>query len=195
MSAYWPPNLLLWCLQIEPSNDLPDLEPEVPLASAQETGISGLVLLTDFVSAEEEEALLQYLGDPDSAASCTSAPPLEGMAAWERVSRRFVKHFGFRFDYASKSFSETLGPLPPLLAGVSDRISSLTAVGQSVDQVRISSHFSEYWSQLFLICVPPCQCRSRPTTTRQAWASRLTLIRILLSLGPSFHCPWAHTAR
>ena len=111
-------------------------EPQgVSLESAEEAGIPGLELLPEFVTREEEEALLQSLGgtDPDSMTASASA------AAWERVSRRFVQHFGFRFDYAMRTFSDSLGPLPPLLGDLSARISTLASVGLDLNQVRFDA--------------------------------------------------------
>lgn len=103
----------------------------IPAFTAEETAIPGLKLVSDFVTAEEEEELVNYLGHPEVST------PLDRMeTAWERVSRRFVKHFGFRFDYATRTFSESLGPLPSILEKMALRISALAHVGVELDQVR-----------------------------------------------------------
>jgi alkylated DNA repair protein alkB homolog 8 len=56
--------------------------------SAKDTGIPGLYLLTDFVTADEEAQLLQSIGD----------------AAWVNLAKRDILHFGYAFDYSVRSY-------------------------------------------------------------------------------------------
>jgi len=111
--------------------------------SAEEIGIPGLQLVSNFVTEVEEEAILSFLGETgeqggtEGTSSQVSPTSILMNSAWERVSKRFVKHFGFRFDYASRTFSESLGPLPILLGNIAMRIASVPHVGVELDQVVI----------------------------------------------------------
>ena len=86
---------------------------------AAETGISGLYLILDYISKEEEEKLISSLDYPDQGREMGGT----ASSGWIGVSKRKVQHFGYRFDYATRLFSEHLGPFPPLLQSLSSRIS------------------------------------------------------------------------
>ena len=86
--------------------------------TSEETGISGLYLLLDYISQEEEEELISAFDSPHSVQEMGGA----GSSGWIGVSKRKVQHFGYRFDYSTRLFSEHLGPFPPLLQGLAERI-------------------------------------------------------------------------
>ncbi|GAX81302.1 hypothetical protein CEUSTIGMA_g8733.t1 [Chlamydomonas eustigma] len=136
------------------------LQQEKTVYSASETGIPGLFLLYDFINSEEEELLLSSLDHEEDSNSATSKSHYPddssfkrfesqlkasesmniALGTWERVSKRRVQHFGFRFDYATRSFSSSLGPLPPLIADVAEKISKLPEVGMPLDQVTANDY-------------------------------------------------------
>jgi alkylated DNA repair protein alkB family protein 8 len=103
----------------------------------QETGISGLYLLQDYISEEEEKQLILALDSPPPG------PEMGGAlsSGWIRVSKRKVQHFGYRFDYASRLFSEHLGPFPPLLQSLARRISNEDPLeGMELDQMTANDY-------------------------------------------------------
>lgn len=103
----------------------------------QETGISGLYLLQDYISEEEEEKLISALDSPHSGRDMGGA----ASSGWIGVSKRKVQHFGYRFDYATRLFSEHLGPFPPLLQSLAARISKEEPLeGMELDQMTANDY-------------------------------------------------------
>ena len=125
-----------------PSEPLVNELDNLPLCpSALETGISGLELILDWITEAEETDLLAFLGDVGSEGDSSSLESGSMISAsWERVARRHVRHFGFVFDYATRSFSASLGTLPPLLDDAAARISALPQVNMPLDQVTANSY-------------------------------------------------------
>lgn len=81
------------------------MQPAPPTLSActkaSDTGIPGLKLYPDFVTPEEEDALLAFVdGQP-----------------WDSLARRRVQHYGMRFEYADRHVdaSASIDQLPPIL--------------------------------------------------------------------------------
>eukprot|EP00803_Ostreobium_quekettii_P005720 evm.model.scf_27.9 EVM.evm.TU.scf_27.9 scf_27:65880-70787(-) len=102
-----------------------DAGPTVHL-SADDCGVSGLSLILDFVSEEEERELLRWQ---------------QGERGWEVHAGRRVKHYGFRFDYVTRNIDRNspLGKLPECVEGVASRIQSASACPQ-LDQLTINSY-------------------------------------------------------
>eukprot|EP00873_Tetraselmis_striata_P033272 jgi/Tetstr1/453536/TSEL_040504.t1 len=75
---------------------------------AGDTGVPGLRLLPDFVSAEEEEAMLSGV---DSR-------------VWDKLARRRVLHFGYAFEYVTRNvdLERPLGAMPIFLQAVTSRL-------------------------------------------------------------------------
>src|SRR5436190_8734031 len=61
---------------------------------------SGLVFVDDFITAEEEKRLLEYIDEQE----------------WFSVSKngRRVQHYGYRYNYLRKRAKEETTPIPPL---------------------------------------------------------------------------------
>lgn len=89
-------------------NDLSERHYAHASAFAQVEGVPGLYLARDFVTRSEERALLAAI---DSS-------------KWSDALSRRVQHYGYRYDYRSRSIDEThaLGPLPAWSAPVVERL-------------------------------------------------------------------------
>ncbi|KAL5143343.1 Alkylated DNA repair protein ALKBH8 [Glycine soja] len=95
-------------LQPTPQDQASDL---VPVSiTASDVSIPGLFLVHDFISAKEEEELLQ-------AVDCRP---------WNSLSKRRVQHYGyeFRYDIRNVNTRHCLGELPSFVSPILDRISS-----------------------------------------------------------------------
>ena len=77
-------------------------------AAAEETGITGLQLLLEFITQEEEQQLLYHID---------SAP-------WTSLAKRRVQHYGYTFEYSQRSINPNLGlgELPEFVQGVVQRV-------------------------------------------------------------------------
>ncbi|KAL2348770.1 hypothetical protein Fmac_002770 [Flemingia macrophylla] len=98
-------------LQPTPQDQANDL---VPVSiTAADVRIPGLYLVHDFISAKEEEELLQ-------AVDCRP---------WNNLSKRRVQHYGyeFRYDIRNVNTRHCLGELPPFVLPILERISSCPA--------------------------------------------------------------------
>ncbi|GBG83454.1 hypothetical protein CBR_g37166, partial [Chara braunii] len=82
--------------------------------TSDEVDIPGLFLHTDFITPEEEKALLDAT---------------DGIS-WDCLSKRRVQHFGYEFKYKIRNVDrrERLGDLPAFVKDVVDRISLLPEV-------------------------------------------------------------------
>ncbi|XP_027913630.1 alkylated DNA repair protein ALKBH8 homolog isoform X2 [Vigna unguiculata] len=83
----------------------------VPVSiSASEVSIPGLYLIQDFISAKEEEELLQ-------AVDCRH---------WNSLAKRRVQHYGYEFRYDTRNVNtrHCLGELPSFVSPILERISS-----------------------------------------------------------------------
>ena len=97
---------------------------------AAETCIPGLSLLLDFVTEDEEAALLRHIDRPD--------------AAWEQLSRRRVLHEGYKFDYHTRG-ADTSHPLGEFGAPVAAVLERIHAVPQAA-RVRLCQSLREMWT-------------------------------------------------
>ncbi|XP_019445183.1 PREDICTED: alkylated DNA repair protein alkB homolog 8 [Lupinus angustifolius] len=91
-----------------PKDKVSDL---VPVSiTASDLAISGIYLVHDFISAEEEEELLQ-------AVDCRP---------WNCLSKRRVQHYGYEFCYDTRNVNtrHCLGELPSFVSPILERISS-----------------------------------------------------------------------
>jgi alkylated DNA repair protein alkB family protein 8 len=102
----------------------PQAQPLAAQRSADACAIPGLSLLPDFVSAEEEDAILQLV---------------DVQQHWESLAKRRVLHFGTKFDYASRGLGGEEHPLPPLLRAVACRIEALPG-SQAMDQLTVNEY-------------------------------------------------------
>ncbi|KAK7367118.1 hypothetical protein VNO80_09127 [Phaseolus coccineus] len=83
----------------------------VPVSiTASEVSIPGLYLMHDFISAKEEEELLQ-------AVDCRP---------WNSLAKRRVQHYGYEFRYDTRNVNtrHCLGELPSFVSPILERISS-----------------------------------------------------------------------
>jgi hypothetical protein len=80
-----------------PHNHQVQQHPPVALTAAQ-AGIPGLQLHLDFITPEQEAALLQQIEQQP----------------WQQLSKRRVQHYGYCFDYSQRGVDaqQRLGPLP-----------------------------------------------------------------------------------
>jgi alkylated DNA repair protein alkB family protein 8 len=83
----------LWCDFLEQVQQ----HPAVAL-TAEQAAIPGLQLHLDFITAEQEAALLQHIEQQP----------------WQQLSKRRVQHYGYCFDYSQRGVDaqQRLGPLP-----------------------------------------------------------------------------------
>ena len=189
--------------------DIPSAEPSacldhLPLCTASaETGISGLELILDWISEEEETELLNHLGDPgisEASSGQTSTSDQMASGTWDRVARRHVRHFGFVFDYATRSFSASLGPFPPVLEAASQRISSLPQVGLPLDQITANSYprgagLAAHIDTHFAFSGESCHCHCSIDCLSSTIDSVLYPLISGFVQAPLFHCPLGHTVR
>jgi alkylated DNA repair dioxygenase AlkB len=94
--------------------------------SEASTTIPGLRAIENFIDAREEGELLAWIdGEP-----------------WRNDLKRRVQHYGYRYDYrAHRAFAaDYLGPLPPVLANLRNRI----AAALELDEELIQAIVNEY---------------------------------------------------
>ena len=88
-------------------------------------GIPGLALLKDFVTEEEEKALMDLVdGTP-----------------WERLARRRVQHYGRKFSYVTRTVDSNSDAMdiPVEMVKVMDGIRALPEVGE-LDQITVNEY-------------------------------------------------------
>ncbi len=73
--------------------------------------VRGLYIIQNFITEQEEEALLEYFD----------------AQTWDTTLKRRVQHYGYRYDYSSKKIDLTMkaAPLPPCAIAIAERISTL----------------------------------------------------------------------
>ena len=116
---------------------------------------SGLKLLTDFISADEERTLLATIDDQ---------PWDEGMA-------RKVQHYGWKYDYKARKVdpSSRIGPLPTWLQVLAARLHDGGIFQELPDQVIINNYVGAQAISKHVDCVP---CFRGPVVTvslNEAW--------------------------
>mmetsp|Transcript_7559 Transcript_7559/g.21444 ORF Transcript_7559/g.21444 Transcript_7559/m.21444 type:complete len:648 (+) Transcript_7559:194-2137(+) len=156
--------------------------------SAEQTGVPGLFLFHDFITAEEEQMLLDNV-DKES---------------WETLARRRVLHYGYVFHYVTRNIDpgQYLGPLPDYLVEVKTRVEVLPCVGMEIDQatvneypagVGLSAHIDTHSAftgpivSLSLAGDTVMELR-REEARRQLWLPR----RSLLVMSGEARLAWAH---
>lgn len=115
-------------LQPTPQDQASDF---VPVSiTASDVSIPGLYLVHDFISAKEEEELLQ-------AVDCRP---------WNSLSKRRVQHYGyeFRYDIRNVNTRHCLGELPPFVSPILERISSCPTFGNVQNIVLDQLTVNEY---------------------------------------------------
>ncbi|KAF7825867.1 alkylated DNA repair protein ALKBH8-like protein isoform X1 [Senna tora] len=103
----------------------------VPVSiTASDVSIPGLYLMHDFVSAKEEEELLQ-------AVDCRT---------WKSLAKRRVQHYGYEFCYDTRNVNtkHRLGELPSFVFPILERISSFSAFGNAENVVLDQLTVNEY---------------------------------------------------
>eukprot|EP00241_Pyramimonas_parkeae_P004597 CAMPEP_0114230918 /NCGR_PEP_ID=MMETSP0058-20121206/3740_1 /TAXON_ID=36894 /ORGANISM="Pyramimonas parkeae, CCMP726" /LENGTH=833 /DNA_ID=CAMNT_0001342179 /DNA_START=52 /DNA_END=2553 /DNA_ORIENTATION=- len=107
----------------------PALVPCPIFTSAEATKVPGLVLLPDFISVEEEKALLEGIrGCGDT---------------WARLAKRRVQHYGYEFSYAMRSVDRRplARGLPAWVEPVRRRVERLRALGvEPLDQMTVNEY-------------------------------------------------------
>ena len=106
-------------------------------------GVHGVTLIPEFVTEEEEDAILAFLDDRDpqtaqTAAGTTAAAgtttagndgttTTNGDVRWQRLAKRRVAHFGFAFDYGTRDARDRAensptGALPGFCGPILERL-------------------------------------------------------------------------
>ena len=85
---------------------------------------AGVALVHDFISADEEAALLETVDG----------------GAWEGTLSRRVQHYGHRFVYESKTCAPVDRPLPPLVRAVCGRLPRRPWANDGAAQVTVNEY-------------------------------------------------------
>ena len=102
---------------LEPLEAHPQVEPPAPgppaHSCASALGVPGVTLLLDFLTHDQEAALLAHVDRPK--------------APWEHLARRRVLHEGYRFDYHTRA-ADAAHPLPPFAPPVAEAAARIVAL-------------------------------------------------------------------
>ena len=97
-------------------------------------GVEGVTLLPNFVTEEEEAAILGFLDDREGgtgdAGDDARGNPIGDVVRWQRLAKRRVAHFGFAFDYGTRDARERAensptGALPDFCGPILERLERL----------------------------------------------------------------------
>jgi alkylated DNA repair dioxygenase AlkB len=113
----------------------------VPRATTQTfTDVPGLELRPNYVDTGGQERLLAIV----------DALP------WQADLRRRVQHYGYRYDYRSRSAGRDayLGPLPGWAADLAGRLTADTPVERTPDQVIVNEYLPGQGISAHVDCVP-----------------------------------------
>ncbi|WIA21419.1 hypothetical protein OEZ85_000633 [Tetradesmus obliquus] len=102
------------------------VQQHLPVAlTAAQAGIPGLQLHPEFITPEQEAALLQHIEQQP----------------WQQLSKRRVQHYGFCFDYSQRGVDaqQRLGPLPEWVQLVVQRMEALPDV-LPLDQLTVNEY-------------------------------------------------------
>ncbi|KAF6253259.1 hypothetical protein COO60DRAFT_433924 [Scenedesmus sp. NREL 46B-D3] len=93
--------------------------------TAEQAGIPGLQLHSEFITPEQETALLQHIDQQP----------------WQQLSKRRVQHYGFCFDYSQRGVDaqQRLGPLPEWVQPLTQRMQALPDV-LALDQLTVNEY-------------------------------------------------------
>lgn len=102
--------------------------------------IPGLTLHPDFISHAEEKDLLGMI----------DAQP------WRGDLQRRVQHYGYRYDYKARQVTSDLylGPLPPWLQGLAERLTHSGFFSDLPDQVIVNEYLPGQGIAPHIDCVP-----------------------------------------
>jgi alkylated DNA repair dioxygenase AlkB len=102
--------------------------------------VPGLELVPDYLDAEGQERLLAVV----------DASP------WRDDLRRRVQHYGYRYDYRSRSAGRDayLGPLPDWAAELARRLAADTPVERTPDQLIVNEYLPGQGISAHVDCVP-----------------------------------------
>lgn len=103
-------------------------------------GIKGLGYVRDFLSATDQVRILE---DVDSR-------------PWQDDLRRRVQHYGYKYDYKSRSVDPSMfvGPLPPFAQEVSHRLLEQGLVEELPDQMIINEYLPGQGISAHIDCEP-----------------------------------------
>jgi len=102
--------------------------------------ISGLTYVPDFISAEEERALIVQI----------DALP------WLHDLKRRVQHYGYKYDYKARAVTADsyLGPLPEWVSMVSERLVRKKIFSKSPEQLIVNDYLPGQGISAHIDCVP-----------------------------------------
>lgn len=108
--------------------------------AASITRVPGLELIPEYVDREGQERLLA----------------LVDAAPWRADLKRRVQHYGYRYDYRSRTVGREayLGPLPGWAAELAARLVEDTPVEREPDQLIINEYLSGQGISAHIDCVP-----------------------------------------
>jgi alkylated DNA repair dioxygenase AlkB len=95
----------------------------------RQDNIDGLGLINDFLNIEEEIELVESIeGDTTNN--------------WSIVQNRFVKHYGYKFDYNTNSFSSSNNEMPTWSTNLLQKLYEVTGDSEviSMDQLTVSKY-------------------------------------------------------
>ncbi|HEU4422796.1 MAG TPA: alpha-ketoglutarate-dependent dioxygenase AlkB, partial [Pilimelia sp.] len=104
------------------------------------TNVPGLELLPDYIDVDCQERLL----------AAVDASP------WREDLRRRVQHYGYQYDYRSRSVGREayLGPLPGWAAELAERLAEDTPVERAPDQLIVNEYLPGQGISAHVDCVP-----------------------------------------
>lgn len=102
--------------------------------------ISGLTYIEDFIPPDEQEKLVQYIEQQP----------------WSTELKRRVQHYGYRYDYKSKSVTADfyLGSLPEIFQNIANQLVVSGLVSETPDQVIVNEYMPGQGIALHVDCVP-----------------------------------------
>jgi len=104
---------------IVPIDELPVIEQSNPF------NIKGLCLVENFISSEEERSLLSIIS----------------LNPWDRRLKRRTQHYGYEYDYATKSVSpKRTPPMPDWCEFVIERLLKLGIIKERPDQMIVNEY-------------------------------------------------------
>lgn len=117
--------------------------------------VPGLSLMQEFISGDEEKALLATVDAAD----------------WDAGLKRRVQHYGWRYDYQKRRVNgkERLGPLPTWAQTLAERLFSEKLVPELPDQVIVNEYCGRQSIAAHVDCLP---CFRGPIVTislNEAW--------------------------
>jgi len=108
----------------------------------------GLLVLENFISSEEENVLLKTFDE----------------LGWDKVLKRRVQHFGWRYDYRARRVdpSSYLGPLPRWASELAERLLDAKVIADLPDQVIVNNYDGAQGIARHVDCL---DCFSGPVVT------------------------------